>query len=130
MKKLVNQSKRLGVIALATMSLVAFSACGGDSSDRLEKLATKALKEKSSNAKILSFDEAQKEFGAKNKECFIKHKTVVGQGVTDFYAFVKIDDKTKGYRFTIFDKKDVVDISSVWDSTEIEAFKRELENCF
>ena len=104
------------------------SACGGDSGDRLEKLATKALKEKSPNAQLLSFDEAQKEFGAKDKECFIKHKE--GWGVTEFYAFGKVDDKIKGYKFTIIDDKDIVDISSVWDSTEIDAFKNKLKGCF
>ena len=63
MKKLVNQSKRLGVIALASMSLVAFSACGGG--DEAEAL----IKKEYPDAKVLSFDEAKKEVGLTDKEC-------------------------------------------------------------
>ena len=61
MKKLVNQSKKLGVIALASMSLVAFSACGGGSdefkpSGEAEKKALALVKEKYPDYKILSYD--------------------------------------------------------------------------
>lgn len=141
MKNLTKISVATSVVSVANVAKVGvasaligaglfLSACGGDSGDRLEKLATKALKEKSPNAQLLSFDEAQKEFGAKDKECFINRKNVVGREVIEFYAFGKVDDKIKGYEFTIIDDKDIVDISGVWDSTEIDAFKNKLKGCF
>ncbi len=71
MKKLVNQSK-LGVIALATMSLVAFSACGGGddkAQNEMEKNKMERAKIEFPNAKFLNFDRISKEFGVKNKEC-------------------------------------------------------------
>ena len=128
-KNSVANVAKVGVASALIGAGLFLSACG-DSGDRLEKLATKALKEKSPNAQLLSFDEAQKEFGAKDKECFINRKNVVGREVIEFYAFGKVDDKIKGYKFTIIDDKDIVDISSVWDSTEIDAFKNQLKGCF
>lgn len=128
-KNSVANVAKVGVASALIGAGLFLSACG-DSGDRLEKLATKALKEKSPNAQLLSFDEAQKEFGAKDKECFINRKNVVGREVIEFYAFGKVDDKIKGYEFTIIDDKDIVDISGVWDSTEIDAFKNKLKGCF
>ncbi len=80
MKKLVNQSKRLGVIALSTMSLVAFSACG-DSSSKAEAF----VKKEYPDAKILSFSEIQKEFGLKDKECLNKKNNLFATT----YHFIK-----------------------------------------
>ena len=86
MKKLVNQSKRLGVIALMSMSLVAFSACGGG--DEAEAL----IKKEYPNAKVLSFDEAKKEVGLTDKECL---KIKISGGGYSYYHFVKINDEIK-----------------------------------
>ena len=76
MKKLVRQSKKLGVIALASMSLVAFSACGGDEfkpSNDEEKKDFALVKEKYPDAKFLSYEAAKKELGSTSsrnfKEC-------------------------------------------------------------
>ena len=91
MKKLVNQSKRLGVIALMSMSLVAFSACGGG--DEAEAL----IKKEYPNAKILSFDEAKKEVGLTDKECF---KEVGKRNIYFYYYFVKLDNEIKAISVT------------------------------
>ena len=124
-KNSVANVAKVGVASALIGAGLFLSACGGDSGDRLEKLATKALKEKSPNAQLLSFDEAQKEFGAKDKECFIKHKE--GWGVTEFYAFGKIDNEVKGYKFIIPDKKNE---SGIGSSFSVNDFKVMLEKCF
>ncbi len=119
MKKLVNQSKKLGVIALATMSLVAFSACGGDGA------TASLIKKEYPNAKILSFDEAKKEFGLANKECLSGEK----QG--NFSAsthFVKLEDGQFMALYVIVD--DSGKLSRVDRKYDIEMFKRLEPNCF
>ena len=83
MKKLVRQSKKLGVIALMSMSLVAFSACGNN-----DESIKKAILHDYPNAKIFTFSEAQKEFGAKDKECYIEKSDFL----TDTWNFIKTAD--------------------------------------
>ena len=96
MKKLVNQSKRLGVIALSTMSLVAFSACG-DSSSKAEAF----VKKEYPDAKILSFSEIQKEFGLKDKECLVDK----GGVFTNTYHFTKMADGELVILYVMTDNK-------------------------
>ena len=127
MKKLVNQSKKLGVIALATMSLVAFSACGGGGSDidRLEKLAIETLQKRSS-VKVLSYDEAKKEYGLTNTECLATHNSELK--TTTFYAFGNDESESerhqkRAYKIIISDKKDMAKIETVYLIDEFKAMK-------
>ena len=92
MKKLVNQSKKLGVIALATMSLVAFSACGGGDefkpSNDEEKKDFALVKEKYPDAKFLSYEAAKKELGSTSSRNF--KECILGKGGDDIHYFVKM----------------------------------------
>ena len=66
MKKF-NQTLKSGLgVALATMSLVAFTACGGGDDSQKQ-----AILKKYPNAKILSFSEIQEKFGVKDKNCLV-----------------------------------------------------------
>lgn len=91
MKKLVNQSK-LGVIALATMSLVVFSACGGGDefkpSNDEEKKDLATIKEKYPDAKFLSYEAAKKELGSTSSRNF--KECILGVDGKDTYYFAKM----------------------------------------
>ena len=120
--KRFNQTLKSGLgVALATMSLVAFTACGSGGDD----VAVSLIKKEYPNAKILSFDEAKKEFGLANKECLNAEK----QG--NFSAsthFVKLEDGQFMALYVIVD--DSGKLSRVDKKYDIEMFKRLNPNCF
>ena len=127
MKKF-NQTLKSGLgVALATMSLVAFTACSESKEDRLVRLATKALKAEYPNAELVSFEVAQKEYGLKSKECFIRDR--FGGKLTEFYSFVKVDNEIYVYKFNITTEKGSVDILN---SIPLAKSKNhiDIEHCF
>ena len=87
-----------GLIKFWTLSLgvaVAFmlTACGGGGDDA----AVSLIKKEYPNAKILSFDEAKKEVGLTDKECF---KEVGKRNIYFYYYFVKLDNEIKAISVT------------------------------
>ena len=132
MKKLVKQSKKLGVIALATMSLVAFSACGGgDSGISSTYSDTESyIKKEFPDVKILSFSEIQKEFGIKDKKCL----TETDRAYALNYHFAKrASGEVEIFRAT-FDaqlkKEGFGDGFGSEGVYTIDEFKRKKPNCF
>ena len=119
-----------GAFSLVVSVAAAFvlSACSESSEDRLTRLAKKALKEKSPSAELLSFEQAQTEFGVKSKECLTKQKRDFGIEMTRLYAFVKVDGETKVVAIDIKNKKDESRVMSGFES--VESFKKNFANCF
>ena len=124
MKRLVKQSKKLGVIALASMSLVAFSACGGGSEDKaqseIEKNKMELVKVEFPDAKFLNFDRISKEFGVKNKECL---KTKGGENGELTYQVNFFIELPSG-------EVKVVDTSFVATGYTVDEFKAQKPECF
>lgn len=112
---------KLGVAsALISVSLL-FCACGDNTSK-----AEAYIKKEYPNAKILSFDEIQKEFGVKNKEClkddidndlFIKSLVFIKHTNGDFEALRVWTNKKNGASGNV-------------TRYNIDKFKAEFTHCF
>lgn len=122
---MLTKIKIIGVLICAGVLL---SACGDNTSK-----AEAYVKEKYPNAKILSFNEIQKEFGVKNKECLIDDKSGF---FIKTYVFFKVDDEFKISRIETRPDNGASAItatySNVKDNDEFEHFKRHNMNaeCF
>lgn len=102
--------------AFLGVSLFALSGCGDNKTDAF-------VKEQFPNAKILSFDEASKEFGLKNKECLTKK----GDFIDVVHYFIKENNETKVVRIEHRADKG---ISRVGHTTSVENFKAFNSHCF
>ena len=121
MKNLTKNSvvsvAKVGVASALIGAGLFLSACGGGDefkpSSEAEKKVVNLIKNKSADAKILSFSVAQKEFGLKDRECLKNVKDINGyetyvNGFMYDYLFIKlsngeiqvrevsINDKTNG----------------------------------
>ena len=118
-----------GAFSLVVSVAAAFvlSACSESKEDRLVRLATKALKAEYPNAELVSFEVAQKEYGLKSKECFIRDR--FGGKLTEFYSFAKVDNEIYVYKFNITTEKGSVDILN---SIPLAKSKNhiDIEHCF
>ena len=116
-KNSVANVAKVGVASALIGAGLFLSACGGGDefkpSSEAEKKVVNLIKNKSADAKILSFSVAQKEFGLKDRECLKNVKDINGyetyvNGFMYDYLFIKlsngeiqvrevsINDKTNG----------------------------------
>ena len=84
MKKFNQVSQKLSAAVAASVfaaSAFMLSACGGGNDESIKQ----AILRDYPNAKVFTFSEAQKEFGAKDKECYVEKQG----NMTNTWNFVK-----------------------------------------
>ena len=99
-KNSVANVAKVGVASALIGAGLFLSACGGGDefkpSSEAEKKVVNLIKNKSADAKILSFSVAQKEFGLKDRECLKNVKDINGyenfNGFMYDYWFIKLSN--------------------------------------
>lgn len=133
--KVVNVAKVSVVSALIGAGLF-FSACGGGDefkpSSEAEKQVVNLIKNKSADAKILSFSVAQKEFGLKDRECLKNEKDLngyeAGNGFIYDYLFIKMPNGEIQVRSVMTNDKTKSGLLS--DIHTLEEVKSKKPECF
>ncbi len=130
-KNSVANVAKVGVASALIGAGLFLSACGGGDefkpSSEAEKQVVNLIKNKSADAKILSFSVVQKEFGLKDEEC-LKSKEANEWGYIDNYLFVRLSNGEIQVReITINDK---TKNGQLVDTLNVEQIKTKKPECF
>ena len=135
-KNSVANVVKVGVASALIGAGLFLSACGGGDefkpSSETEKKVVNLIKNKSADAKILSFSVAQKEFGLKDRECLKNVKDINGyENVNGFmydYLFIKLSNGEIQVREVSINDKTNGGILS--DTYTLEQIKAKKADCF